>query len=853
MRRSRVSAVLFSLFWLVAGIPAPGGMDKLALERRIDGATLIVEATVLHSASFADEAAGRIFTAHRLRVSTVYKNGGEPLDALAEIELITSGGRLGDRMEIVRPALELHPGATGMFFIVRREAYAGRERVWLPYGSKQGFVSFRPDGSAVGPFDRFGDVDRELRDAVRQRAGSALTVFAEPPAVGGGTAQGAGPVISSLSPPTVRGGVGELLTISGSDFGTHTAYAAVLFDSPEDGMGGSLVGTSFLHILFWSDTQIMVLVPDGAGTGQVIVRDAAGLDGVSPTNLTVEYGLAEIVDVAVMRLSEQDENDRGGYTYKYSISTANNGVSFDGDAAAKARFEQSLDLWKCSTGWNADVDGTTSVAATGDDGVNIVAYDNDTDPLPAGVFAQTSNFLSPCGNDWYVTGTDIRFRRDGSGVSWYYGSDPLGISASESDFATIAIHELGHSGLLQHVNDTNDVMYYATGHGTAVRTLTAANIAGGNDMVNYSTSFAGCGTTGMIAFQCGVAPTARIGTSTQGGCDVPLMVDFTDLSYNGPTSWEWSFGDGGTAVTRNPSHTYTSQGVYSVSLTAFNASGSDSITELIAVTDPPATASCDPTFEGHTDIFDVGITRFVLNTIDNVTGTPTDGDPLLHDFTCSGFTVLEPGATYAVQVDSGFPNPEDVRVYVDWNDDGVLAAGELAFSSEDASSHSGTITVPSGAVQDVALRVRVLSDYFPQGILQACENIEFGQVEEYSVLVVDAAAAPPGAVPDTSLLVGKDATGDLDLSWSASCGAGAADYTVHEGTLGSWYSHTSSVCTTGGATSLDGWTPGAGNRYFVVVPVSATTEGSYGTDSGSTERPVSTATCEAIQDTTACL
>jgi PKD repeat protein len=57
----------------------------------------------------------------------------------------------------------------------------------------------------------------------------------------------------------------------------------------------------------------------------------------------------------------------------------------------------------------------------------------------------------------------------------------------------------------------------------------------------------------------------------------PLQVAFTDLSTNGPTSWLWSFGDGTTSTLRNPSKTYTSPGVYSVSLRATNVSGSNTL------------------------------------------------------------------------------------------------------------------------------------------------------------------------------------------------------------------------------------------------------------------------------------
>lgn len=69
---------------------------------------------------------------------------------------------------------------------------------------------------------------------------------------------------------------------------------------------------------------------------------------------------------------------------------------------------------------------------------------------------------------------------------------------------------------------------------------------------------------------------------------VPLNVTFTDASSGAPTSWSWSFGDSGTSTLQNPNHTYTTPGVYSVTLIASNAGGSGTNTQanLITVLDP---------------------------------------------------------------------------------------------------------------------------------------------------------------------------------------------------------------------------------------------------------------------------
>jgi PKD repeat protein len=95
----------------------------------------------------------------------------------------------------------------------------------------------------------------------------------------------------------------------------------------------------------------------------------------------------------------------------------------------------------------------------------------------------------------------------------------------------------------------------------------------------------------FMAFELGdvqpVAPAADFaGTPTSG--DFPLVVQFTDLSTGDPTSWSWTFGDGGTSTSQNPGHTYSTAGTYTVVLIAANAQGSDTATKTgyITVTEP---------------------------------------------------------------------------------------------------------------------------------------------------------------------------------------------------------------------------------------------------------------------------
>ncbi len=87
------------------------------------------------------------------------------------------------------------------------------------------------------------------------------------------------------------------------------------------------------------------------------------------------------------------------------------------------------------------------------------------------------------------------------------------------------------------------------------------------------------------------APVAAFGAAPVAGM-APLAVQFSDMSTGVVSVWSWSFGDGTSASTRNPGHTYTNGGIYTVTLTARGPGGADGETKtaLITVTEPPPTA-----------------------------------------------------------------------------------------------------------------------------------------------------------------------------------------------------------------------------------------------------------------------
>jgi len=116
-----------------------------------------------------------------------------------------------------------------------------------------------------------------------------------------------------------------------------------------------------------------------------------------------------------------------------------------------------------------------------------------------------------------------------------------------------------------------------TSAGTYTVTLTATNAYGSDAEIKSN----------YVTVTAPPPPTADFAGSPTNG-DAPLLVNFTDLSSGSPTSWNWSFGDGGSSTLQNPSHTYVNPGTYTVSLTVSNAFGTDGVTktDYITVTEP---------------------------------------------------------------------------------------------------------------------------------------------------------------------------------------------------------------------------------------------------------------------------
>lgn len=219
-------------------------------------------------------------------------------------------------------------------------------------------------------------------------------------------------------------------------------------------------------------------------------------------------------------------------------------------------------------------------------------------------------------------------------------------------------------------------------------------------------------------------------------CTGSLTVQFTDGSLKPNNSWAWDFGDGTSINTsQNPTHTYSSPGLYSVKLTI--NSGAATITKenfiLVMSSEPTVNTGCNLSSNSNNgNGYGIGIYRFAIGSIDNTT---PHNDGFYQNYTCSQWTNLELNKTYNVTIQTGTANAEGARVYIDYNDNGTFETGEsvASFPANDVGTRFLSFTTPSsGVVIEKELRLRVLSKF--SGIpINACNISSYGQAEDYTV------------------------------------------------------------------------------------------------------------------------
>jgi PKD repeat protein len=416
--------------------------------------------------------------------------------------------------------------------------------------------------------------------------------------------------------------------------------------------------------------------------------------------------------------------------------------------------------------------------------------DDITDGVPLSFFDVNATFYHNITNankvklvEYPATYDVVTYRPIGSGKAIFVGYDYFNFTAPVQKIISNCIRYANSTSLppwvqVSPLNGTvtpgDSVLVYVTFYsgGLSGGTYTGYVLFASNDPLHPIDSLP---VTLNVAFN----PCPNYNYQVQSACSG--VVTFQDVSINSPTSWQWDFGDGGTSPLQNPTHTYTAAGTYSVKLVVCNATACDSLTQSVVVTSVtgPIAATCSP--QTTANCCGMGITHVVFNTINK---TSLDGSEGYKDFTCTSNTTITAGNSYTLTVTTGLSYSENLRAWIDYNDDGVFSAGELVFSDNNVfTTHTGSVLVSATPVLNTPLRMRIGSDYSTNPAPSPCTNVQYGQFEDYTVFIIPN-TFPPNANfafnvinTCTGIVQFTDQSSNIPTSWNWNFGDGQTSTT----------------------------------------------------------------------------
>lgn len=285
------------------------------------------------------------------------------------------------------------------------------------------------------------------------------------------------PIIESISPNPIVAGDGQILTITGSNFGVYErgnpnfnsgSGSTVCFTNgdADNGTNPPFIAASEKDFLIdgtihWTDTEIKVKVPSTgyklgvsgpASSGPIFVRNNCNNGSFSDDDLEIPYSLMTFRigdDKAAKKLGLRNENglngEQDGYAFAFGPSTEGPDVNID----IKSAFSDALNTWCGATNirFKKQEAASPTDIATANDGVNSITVEDLEDvDAQAGMVLAYAYFPISCGGvdpndeDGGFIMSDIDFKVAPS----------FAVDNDQARAIEVFVHELGHAHLLNH-------------------------------------------------------------------------------------------------------------------------------------------------------------------------------------------------------------------------------------------------------------------------------------------------------------------------------------------------------------------------------------------------------------------
>jgi PKD repeat protein len=397
----------------------------------------------------------------------------------------------------------------------------------------------------------------------------------------------------------------------------------------------------------------------------------------------------------------------------YQVMLTNHSVNADGTGRAGVRW---YELRNYGSGWSIYQQGTYAPADGNSRWMGSIAMNGKGDIGLGYSVSSSSTFPS------------IRFAgqtaaNSGSGVL-----DVAETSIKAGEFSQTGVNRWGDYSMMS-VDPTDDATFWYT-----------TEYSGGG--WNWKTQIASFNFGASVV----VAPVANF-SATPLTVTTGQQVSFTDQSTNTPTSWSWVFTGGTPAISteKNPVVTYPTAGTYTVSLTATNSAGSNTITKTNYITVTSTSISYCVSKGSNTSY--EWIKTVTLGSFTNTSASNSGYGNFV-----STVIPLTSGSSTSLALSPGFSGKsryEYWKVWIDYNKDGdFLDAGENVYTANrQKGSVSGTITVPAGLTGETRMRVQMKYGSAPS----SCELFTYGEVEDYTVSFSTGLNAPVSNLPGSSV------------------------------------------------------------------------------------------------------
>lgn len=306
------------------------------------------------------------------------------------------------------------------------------------------------------------------------------------------------PKITSFSPLSIHGGLDEILTINGTDFGSYSPpHCKVVFKNGDDDSNKKeiLNGTDDLKwdgVYHWSDTKIQLKVPSTdflpgtsspASTGKIKVRNICDESDESNSILEIPYSIINF------------RKDTEGPTKRLNLkaNNPNNSICFSFSDALPdwiyLEFINALDEWCSETSINFTVGNIIDNDTAAVDDVNNVSY-----ILGSGGGMVINSLYY--GNSCSFQEIDFQLKTTITNPS----------DQDKANMREIIMHEIGHAHMLEHSRGLGQIMqpngnasgYISSDDKEGANLVFASSAACGSPSIGSGLCKNNCGSTNSI-------------------------------------------------------------------------------------------------------------------------------------------------------------------------------------------------------------------------------------------------------------------------------------------------------------------------------------------------------------------